>query len=325
MKREWQILVGYHRQRIFEELFLKWKSKEEINFLYDAGYSPISISAFFLNHYSELDWLQENFIYKNEKVHLFSEIPSVKTCASRLKKIVPYSKEQYRIHLNSSEWIKSGHKYPNISEEEFNTLMKSKQEISAFNTHEKRRKKEYYNPKNHFSYYEGTDEEKNLKAFEHRRSKSPMTIEFWIKKGLDISEAKLWISENAKKGAIKSCESQKRNIVSKLEQDVYDELSKKYEIVQQLRIEDRFFDIACEKSKKILEIDGTYWHCDSRIYDPEYLHISGKKAKDIWESDLEKQALAEKNGYSVLRIKELDLCKDYKKTIKLIETYFLGE
>jgi hypothetical protein len=61
---------------------------------------------------------------------------------------------------------------------------------------------------------------------------------------------------------------------------------------------------------KILEYNGTYWHCDPRKYKSDYMHHRiGKTAKEIWESDEVKQQHAILNGYKILVIWE----DDYKK------------
>ena len=152
-----------------------------------------------------------------------------------------------------------------------------------------------------------------------------MTQEFWLKRGLSPDEANEWIRCTAAKGGIAACESLYSKCTSKLEQRVFDELSGKFEIVQQLRIQNRFFDIACTKTKRIVEIDGTYWHCDPRVYKATFLHVSGRTAQEIWKRDKDKQRLAESHGWTVYRVKELSICKDYNKALQLIKNFLSGD
>jgi very-short-patch-repair endonuclease len=244
---------------------------------------------------------------------------------SRLKKLVPYSSSHHEAFLAADEWIKSGHR-TNMAPDQWESHRKARSLAGAKHVQGLRRTWQHYNPKNHESYYDGnTEEEKARLAFEHRRSKSPMTVEFWIRKGLDPDEARQWISENASKGGIAVCESLYSKCTSKLEQRVFNELSTKFELMQQLRIKNRFYDIACEKQKKIIEVDGTYWHCDPRLYSADYVHVSGRTAQEVWEHDQRKQSLAEEHGWSVYRVKELDLCKNYKQTLQLLENFLIGD
>lgn len=69
----------------------------------------------------------------------------------------------------------------------------------------------------------------------------------------------------------------------------------------------------------ILELNGTYWHCDPRKYKPNdlvkfpYGHII--KASDKWEYDAQKNNWATNNGYEVEVIWESDINIELIKTI----------
>lgn len=68
---------------------------------------------------------------------------------------------------------------------------------------------------------------------------------------------------------------------------------------------------------KIIEYNGTYWHCDPRKYEENYFKKDSKLyAKDIWKQDKFKQNLAEKNGFTVLYIWELDYKENREKEIQ---------
>ena len=54
---------------------------------------------------------------------------------------------------------------------------------------------------------------------------------------------------------------------------------------------------------KIIEYNGDYWHCNPRKYDANYYHQVGEcTAKDIWDRDADKIALAKSKGYDVLSV-----------------------
>jgi G:T-mismatch repair DNA endonuclease (very short patch repair protein) len=62
--------------------------------------------------------------------------------------------------------------------------------------------------------------------------------------------------------------------------------------------------------KVILEVQGTYWHCDPRVYKEDDLVRFGDTmffVKDIWNKDDEKKKNAEKYGYKVFYIWEYDM------------------
>ena len=66
----------------------------------------------------------------------------------------------------------------------------------------------------------------------------------------------------------------------------------------------------CYKDK-IIEFNGDYWHCNPRKYKEDYVNkTSGMLAKEIWGKDEYKKKLAEKFGYQVHYVWEMDYKKD---------------
>lgn len=76
--------------------------------------------------------------------------------------------------------------------------------------------------------------------------------------------------------------------------------------------------------KKMIEINGNYWHCNPEMYDKDFYNKSkGKYAWEIWEYDKHKIECANMHGYDVLIIWEnecLNDCLDetVKKCIKFL-------
>jgi very-short-patch-repair endonuclease len=90
---------------------------------------------------------------------------------------------------------------------------------------------------------------------------------------------------------------------------------------QQIFIGPYSYDFGSRKLKKLVEINGTYWHADPRVYKADDLLIGQKKAYEIWAKDLEKISYAKNYGYDVLSVWELDFCKNPNLTLKLINNF----
>lgn len=77
------------------------------------------------------------------------------------------------------------------------------------------------------------------------------------------------------------------------------------------------YDYVLVNKKIVLEYNGTYWHCDPRIYQPDFWHSKKKKfAYQIWEKDEKKKQIAQKAGYVYLAIWEYDLQRMTDEQIK---------
>lgn len=65
---------------------------------------------------------------------------------------------------------------------------------------------------------------------------------------------------------------------------------------------------------KIIEYNGTYWHCDPRKYKEDYQHtLVNKTAKEIWDKDKVKLNFAKNKGFDVLVIWESDFMVNKKE------------
>ena len=68
---------------------------------------------------------------------------------------------------------------------------------------------------------------------------------------------------------------------------------------------------------KIIEFNGDYWHCNPKIYNPDYYHKMLKcTANEVWERNQVKINHAKSEGYSVLIVWENDFMKDADSVIK---------
>ena len=78
-----------------------------------------------------------------------------------------------------------------------------------------------------------------------------------------------------------------------------------------------YYDFTIPNKRKIIEFDGTYWHCDPRKYNSDYFHkLIKMTSQQIWDYDNYKTNLAKENGYEVLHVLELDYKKDPKRVLQ---------
>ena len=77
------------------------------------------------------------------------------------------------------------------------------------------------------------------------------------------------------------------------------------------------YDFTYSEGRKIIEINGDFWHCNPEIFkDDSQIHkITNKSVKDIRKMDSYKIKLAEKHGYSVLSIWESDIRKERENSL----------
>lgn len=108
-----------------------------------------------------------------------------------------------------------------------------------------------------------------------------------------------------------------------IEKDVYSYFTKQFCLLDYDEYMIKYFDITSISKKKIIEINGDYWHCNPRIYNESYyIEQKDKNAKEIWESDKKKLDLAKKNGYNVFVIWEYDWRHNKKKVIEDVRNFW---
>jgi len=76
------------------------------------------------------------------------------------------------------------------------------------------------------------------------------------------------------------------------------------------------YDFTILESKKIIEFNGDYWHCNPSIYKEDHYHnLKKMTAREIWNFDKIKHQAAIQHGYKVLVIWEKDYVLDPEKEI----------
>lgn len=70
------------------------------------------------------------------------------------------------------------------------------------------------------------------------------------------------------------------------------------------------YDFVDFTTKKCIEFNGDYWHCNPNKYDESFIHLVSKiKALDVWKKDELKIKWMEDRGFKVMTVWE----HDYKK------------
>lgn len=168
----------------------------------------------------------------------------------------------------------------------------------------------------------GLDKEtaqKELTLYKQRRS--PWSVEFYISRGKSEQEAKEIVRSRAsfaavaglKKSHKSNCEKvvklflEKNKILFseqfplKVQQDIKLSLGKRRVV----------FDFWLPEFNSLLEVNGSYWHCDPRFYLPkEEVTFPGKiilSAEDIWKRDFLKKKVGESHGFNSLVVWEHDI------------------
>ncbi len=77
------------------------------------------------------------------------------------------------------------------------------------------------------------------------------------------------------------------------------------------------YDLVFIKSKKIIEFNGDFWHCNPQKFKSDYFHkVKKMTAQEIWDYDKVKREKAEKHGYKFMNIWESDWYKNPEEVIK---------
>lgn len=91
--------------------------------------------------------------------------------------------------------------------------------------------------------------------------------------------------------------------ISKVQRFLYEQVKQQYpdaELEWWLRDAQKSVDIFIPSRNKVIEIYGTYWHCDPRKYDKDYFNKSVKMtAEEIWKRDDARTKYLEMLGYQV--------------------------
>lgn len=324
--KEFNVFLKEEKNRVFEKCLFDWKTREQILSLYNEGYSPTQIARLF-----EYEVGFENicancstfFGKKPRTFKVFSSF-SIQIFSNRLSSLLPYSKKFRDIHLSKPQWWKIRFSHLDKSEDEVKEIARLQLVNWQKETCEKRKKTGTYNPIYTIDYWANLSEEPQKSIEKYKKEISPRCVEFWLKKGYDINEAKKRISNVCRAGAHAALNSVYGKCSSKLETRIYELLNDRT-IGRQLFLGKYAFDFYKKETKKIVEINGTYWHADPRIYQNLSDKLVHGSVLEIREKDEKKQSYAKSRGWEVLVIWELDYCKSPDDVIKSILGFLKNE
>lgn len=150
------------------------------------------------------------------------------------------------------------------------------------------------------------------KNSEYRKKMSEMTSERF---------KKLWKDEEYRKIMAEKFfrQREKQTVPELIIQQILDELEVHYHYNNPLVLSDRFVvpDFLL-KNKKVIEVQGTYWHADPRFYDKKDLNDI---QKSNLKNDQEKYKVYKENGYDVLYVWEYDIENHPEKVRKQIKEF----
>jgi G:T-mismatch repair DNA endonuclease (very short patch repair protein) len=203
--------------------------------------------------------------------------------------------------------------HESMSLDEIRAVCREKSRKGAATTCKIRRNWDHYTPKNHPSYYVKTTssyDEAERQALEFRRLKSPYSKQF-VKYAVNDGADKC-ISELARNRGIKGLLSMRAG-VSRLETAVSAALTTAGLLHVRQHVVGRYvYDILMPDENLIIEINGTYWHADPRVYNADDVvkfPYGLIKAQEKWEKDATKIKYAIDSGYKVMVLWEIDLKK----------------
>ena len=82
------------------------------------------------------------------------------------------------------------------------------------------------------------------------------------------------------------------------------------------------YDLVFIDSKKIIEFNGDFWHCNPQKFNPDYFHkVKKMTAQEIWDYDRIKREKAEEHGYDVLVVWESDWYKNQEEVINKCKSF----
>jgi G:T-mismatch repair DNA endonuclease (very short patch repair protein) len=174
-----------------------------------------------------------------------------------------------------------------------------------------------YNTRVEFYIKQGYSEEKAIEELKERQATG--RLDKFIKRYGDIEGRKRWKEKQEKwKSKVfneKTCISRGESILSN---DIIDDIVLENKNNDSLLFgkEEKFiydkefkraykYDLTNENNKRIIEINGIYWHCKPCLYEPIYVHkVKKMTAQEIWDYDKRKIQLANEKGFIVLTIWE---------------------
>lgn len=242
-----------------------------------------------------------------------------------------------KITQSTPTWWRAQYKFPkDTSSEELRRHFQEKSRKGQHTVSSARKKQENYTRQYTIQYWIDklgcSEEEAAQKVAEWKKSISPRCIEFWTKRGLSERDARQVISRNSINAAILGLKKCHIPNTEKIIESALQELHISY--TRQFRLSPLnenwggkrkvwVYDFFIHNKNLLLEVQGSYWHADPRIYRPDdVIKFPGEMmilASDIWERDANKMKSAELQGYNTVAIWEFDIKNGVTDAKNLLE------
>jgi len=320
---KYNAFLGEEKKKTFKDHLFKWKTEKQLLALYEEGYSPSQIAKLFEHQIGFAHLRESTSFFQGRQSRSFRIFPEMnaKIFAKRLADLLPYSEDLHRIHLSKPQWWKIRCSHLDKSEDEVKEIASNQFLNWQKSTCEKRKKTGTYNPVYSLDYWKNSSSNPAESLEQYKREISPRCVEFWLKRGLDLNEAKKRIGDICRTGAHATLKSLNGKCSSVLESRIYSLLNDS-SIDRQLFLGKYAYDFCKRSSKKIVEINGTYWHADPRIYQNLDTKLVHGTVQEIRENDERKISYAKSKGWEVLIIWELDYCKSPNEVVRSIMEFF---
>lgn len=247
---------------------------------------------------------------------------------------IKYKEKNSRLSISEKSLKLNG-----FSDDEISTIRKAHSDKSGMNL------------ENFISRYGEIDGRiKHSDWLSKNKDRSVWTIQFWTKRGFTETEAKDIIKERqanstlekfmfrygVEEGTLKYLDVNKRktrnffgNTVSRLERAFFDNLSKLTYINEKgrsckLRFPER--NVICDyldaSKNRIIEINGDFWHMNPNLFEAYDINkVTNRSAKEIWETEENRNKILKDKGYKILVIWETELNSNYDGCLELAKNF----
>lgn len=313
------------KQKYIRNIHENYNGKEGIDYIY-CQLCGLKVKRIYGKHLK----IYHNGLTSNDYKKMFPNTP------------LSTIKDRNNISINSGKHMKK-EKYKKMFSDKFkgnknpnhksNTTEQHRKELSPFS-------KEFYKKR-------GLSEKERIKFINNalKNREFETRIDYWIKRGFSKDEANEKIKERQRTFTLEKCiekygnekglerwkerqEKWKRKVFnkeqyigrgeSKLSNKIIKDITKNgkdnllygenEKFIYDKKLKRAYkYDLVNISNKRIIEINGTFWHCKPTLYESEYLHkVKKMYAKEIWAYDRRKIEIAEEKGYKVLVIWEDD-------------------
>lgn len=240
-----------------------------------------------------------------------------------------FNLEKYNKQQN---WYKLQYRYPKeTSIEQLKAIQKQLAQKGQKKLVEIRKKQPLYHPEyglQHWIDVVGNEHDAKIALEKYKRERSPFCIDFYLKREFTEKQGRKEILKLNCMGALAALKViQKPKTEEKIKQ-VLEKNNIEYTHQYRVRLKKdeqafrkRFYvyDFYIPSKNLLIDCNGTYWHCDPRIYkNTDTVKFPGREkipVELVWDVDAHRKTIAEKKKYNYSVIWELDLCGDINEKI----------